>query len=108
MEKKRLFRTKKKEDENVDKKILRSKKLIEEAKEKIRLEKKNIRKRKRDEFRKTKFYKFISKTFAFVRVDKDTYSFSEVLVVTILACDFTVAFSVSNIIFELSVKFLSL
>ena len=85
MEKKRFFRKKNVEEKKVDKKILQSKKVIEEAKEKIKLEKKNIRARKREEFKKTKFYKFLSNTFSFIKVEKDTYSFSEVLVVTIFS-----------------------
>jgi len=68
-----------------DKKNLESKKIIKEAKEKIKLEKKNIRDRKLEEFRKTKFYKTFSKIFSFVKVDRDTYTFSEVLVVTLLS-----------------------
>ena len=85
MEKKILSKKKKNDTEKCDRKILRSKKVIEEAKEKIKIEKKNIRERKREEFKKTKFYKFIKKTFSFVKFDKDTYSFSEVVVVTILS-----------------------
>lgn len=85
MEKKKLFRKKENEDGNIDRKILRSRKAIEEAKEKIKLEKKNIRERKREEFRKTKLYKFIKRTFSFIRADRDCYSFSEVLVVTVFS-----------------------
>ena len=84
MEKKKLFK-KKDNTQNDDKKILRSKKAIEEAKEKIKIEKKNIRQRRRDEFKKTNFYKFIKKFFAFAKFDKDMYSFSEVIVVTVLS-----------------------
>ena len=53
VERKGLFRKKTKDD----KKILRSIRIIEDAKEQIKLEKKNIRERRREEFRKTKFYK---------------------------------------------------
>jgi len=68
-----------------NKKILESKKLIREAKEKIRLEKLNIKKSKKEEFKKTKFYKFLKRTFKFINFDKDTYSFSEVLIITVLS-----------------------
>lgn len=76
-----MFKNKKKDN----KKILESKRLIKEAQETIRLEKINIKKSKREEFRKTKFYKFLKNTFKFINFDKDTYSFSEVLVVTVLS-----------------------
>ena len=68
-----------------NKKIIESRRLIKEAQETIRLEKINIKKNKREEFRKTKFYKFLKKTFRFINFDKVTYSFSEVLVVTVLS-----------------------
>ena len=80
--KKSLFNRKSKE---INKKILESKKLIREAKKKIKLEKQNIKKNKREEFRKTKFYKFFSNIFSFIKVDKDVYSFSEVLVITLVS-----------------------
>lgn len=76
-----MFRKKTKDD----KKILRSIRIIEDAKQQIKLEKKNIRERKREEFKKTKFYKTLSKIFSFLRIDKDSYSFSEVLVITIFS-----------------------
>lgn len=76
-----MFKNKKKDN----KKIIESRRLIKEAQETIRVEKINIKKNKREEFRKTKFYKFLKKTFRFINFDKDTYSFSEVLVVTVLS-----------------------
>jgi len=82
---KKLFNKDKRKINLFDKKNLESKKIIKEAKEKIKLEKKNIRDRKLEEFRKTKFYKTFSKIFSFVKVDRDTYTFSEVLVVTLLS-----------------------
>lgn len=85
MEKKILSKKKKNDTEKCDMKILRSKKVIEEAKEKIKIEKKNIRERKKEEFKKTKFYKFVKRVFSFVKFDRDTYSFSDVVVVTILS-----------------------
>ena len=74
---------KKNKDDN--KKILESRRLIKEAQETIRLEKMNIKKSKREDFKKTKFYKFMKKTFKFINFEKNTYSFSEVLVVTVLS-----------------------
>jgi len=68
-----------------NKQILESRRLIKEAKEKIKLEKKNIKNSKREEFKKTKFYKFLNKHFSFVFGDKDTYSFSEVLAITLFS-----------------------
>ena len=68
-----------------NKKIIESRRLIKEAQETIKLEKINIKKSKREEFRKTKFYKFMKKTFRFINFDRVTYSFSEVLVVTFLS-----------------------
>lgn len=65
------------------KKILESKKKIREEKLKIRKEKRSIRKKKYNKFFNTKFGKFFKKTFSFIRLDKDTYSFSEVLVITL-------------------------
>ena len=69
----------------INKKILESKRLIKEAQEKIRIEKINIKKSKKEEFKKTKFYKFLKRTFKFINFDKDTYSFSEVLIVTVFS-----------------------
>lgn len=87
--KKRLFSRKKTDEKDkgkiINRKILESKKLIKEAKEKIKLEKKNIKKSKREAFKKTKFYKFFSKIFSFMNVDRDVYSFSEVLVITLVS-----------------------
>ena len=74
-----------KKNKELNKKILESKKLIKEARDKIKLEKRNIKKNKQEEFKKTKFYKFFSNTFSFMKVDKDVYSFSEVLVITLVS-----------------------
>lgn len=76
-----MFKNKKKDN----RKIIESRRLIKEAQETIRLEKINIKKSKKEEFRKTKFYKFLKKIFKFINFDKDTYSFSEVLIVTVLS-----------------------
>lgn len=74
-----------KKDKELNKKIVESKKLIKEAKKRIKLEKQNIKKSRKEEFKKTKFYKFFSNTFSFIKVDKDVYSFSEVLVITLVS-----------------------
>ena len=68
-----------------NKKIMESKRLIKEAQEKIRIEKLNIKKSKKEEFKKTRFYKFLKRTFKFINFDKDTYTFSEVLIITVLS-----------------------
>ena len=75
----------KKKDKVSNKKILESKKVIQEAKEKIKLEKENIKKSKSEQFKKTKFYIFLNKHFSFITSDKDSYSFSEVLVITLVS-----------------------
>lgn len=75
-------RKEKKEKKNVNKKILESKRIIIEEKEKIRIEKRNIRNKKRSKYKNTKLYKFFNKFF---RNDKDTYSFSELFVVTLVS-----------------------
>lgn len=66
-----------------NKKILESKRIIKEEKKKIKLEKRNIRKKKYEKFMNTKTYKFFSKIFSVFKIDKDTYSFSEVFVITL-------------------------
>lgn len=76
-----MFKNKKKDN----KKILESRRLIKEAQETIRLEKINIKKNKREEFKKTKFYKLMKRIFKFINFEKNTYSFSEVLIVTVLS-----------------------
>lgn len=78
-----MFDKEKRKIKLCNKKNIESQKIIKEAKEKIRLEKKNIRERKRELYRQTKFYKIFSKVFSFIKVDRDTYTFSEVLMVTL-------------------------
>ena len=65
----------------LNKKILESKKIIQEEKRKIKVEKKNIRERKLNKFRNTKLGKIL---FVF-KDDKNSYSFSELFVVTIIS-----------------------
>lgn len=68
-----------------NKKISESKKRIREEKEKIRIEKRNIKKNKREKFNNSKLGKFLGRIVSFLRIDRDTYSFSEVFVITILS-----------------------
>ena len=75
-----------------NKKISESKKRIREEKEKIKIEKKNIKKNKRERFYNTKIGRFLGKIISFLRIDRDTYSFSEVFVITIISL-FVGAFS---------------
>ena len=73
----------KKIKDKVNKKILESKLIIKEEKKKIKLEKKNIKKKKYEKFKKTKFGSIFDKVFSFAKVDRDSYTFSEILVITI-------------------------
>lgn len=85
---------------DTEKKILESKKKIKEEKEKIKIEKRNIRKAKREKFNGTRLGKFLNKIFSFLKVDRDTYTFSEVLVITLfsLVIGALASFSVFTII----------
>ena len=69
--------------DKINKRIFESKLKIREEKKKIREEKKKIKKQKYEKFKKTKFGKVFDKIFSFVRVDRDTYTFAEVIVITI-------------------------
>lgn len=68
-----------------NKKILESKRIINEEKKKINLIKKNLRKEKKNKFKKTKFGKFIFRLGSIFSDDKNNYSFSEVFVVTLVS-----------------------
>ena len=65
----------------INKKILESKKIIKEEKIKIKEEKRNIRKNRLNKFKNTKIGKLI---FIF-KDDKNSYSFSELFVVTLVS-----------------------
>ena len=65
-----------------NKKINESREKIREELAKIKVEKENIKKRKREKFSKTKFGKFCCKVRSFLGVDRDNYSFAELLIVT--------------------------
>lgn len=67
----------------INKKILEAKRKIKEEKEKIKQEKRNIRKKRYEKFRNTKVGKFFDRIFSFVKVDRDTYTFTEVLIITL-------------------------
>ena len=73
----------KKTDKNsrINKKILESKKVIREEKLKIKEEKRNLRKNRFNKFKSTKIGKLI---FIF-KDDKNSYSFSELFVVTLVS-----------------------
>lgn len=75
----------KKEKKNVNKKILESKRIIKEEKKKIRLEKKNLRNKRYSKLKNSWIGKFFSKIFVMFKTDKDTYSFSELFVVTLVS-----------------------
>ena len=90
--------------EKNNKKILEYKKIIKEQKKKIKLEKKLIKKRKQEKYQKSKFGKtflgrFLGKIF-FIFGDRDSYTFSELLAVTIVSIilGFFTCFSVFTII----------
>ena len=68
-----------------NKKIVESRRIIKEEKKKIRLEKKLMRKKRRQNFKKTKFGKILGKVFFLFSDDKNSYSFSEVFVITIVS-----------------------
>lgn len=75
----------KKELSKEEMKILESRKIILEEKKKIKKEKKKISARKMDKFKKTKFGKFLSKFIYAFSDEKNSYSFSEVFVITIVS-----------------------
>lgn len=81
-----------------DKKILEAKQIIKEEKEKIKKEKRVIRSRRRSKFRKTKFGNFLYNIVSFFRIDKDSFSFSQVFTITIISlllgafCCFSIIF----------------
>lgn len=79
IDKKDIKEKQKKEKKNINKKILESKRIIKEEKEKIRIEKKNIREKK---MKNNRLYKFFNKMF---KSDRDTYSFSELFMVTLVS-----------------------
>ena len=69
----------------VNKKIQESRRIIKEERKKIRIETRKIVRKKFDKFYSSKFYKFFSKFFSVFKSDKDTYSFSEVFVITLVS-----------------------
>ena len=65
--------------------ILEAKKIIEEQKKKIKSERASIKKKRFKQFKKTKFGKALGKVCFLFSDEKDTYSFSEVMSVTIVS-----------------------
>ena len=63
--------------------ILEAKKIIDEQKKKIRIEKASINKKRFRRFKKTKFGKTLGKICFIFNDEKDTYSFSEIMSVTV-------------------------
>ena len=106
---------KKKENDKIDKnnKILESKKIIREEKKKIREIRKSARKKRYAKFKKTKFGKFLSKFFFLFNDEKNSYSFSELVGVSLfsLLLGIFVCFCIAVIItggrnyFKMSKKF---
>ena len=79
-------KTKKKDlFEKNNEKILEAKKIIKEQKKKIKTEKANIKKKKFSRFKKTKLGKALGKVCFIFNDEKDSYSFSEVMSVTIVS-----------------------
>jgi len=63
----------------------KSQKIIDEEKAKIKEAKQRIKEIKQENFKKSKLYKRTRRIIKFIISDKDNYTFSEVLVVTILS-----------------------
>ena len=61
------------------------KKSIKDEKKKLKVLKKNLKKEKSKKFKKTKIGKFFAKISSFFKDDRDNYSFSEVVVITIVS-----------------------
>lgn len=68
-----------------NKKILESKRIIKEEKEKIKIEKRNIRNKKLAKLKNMHIYKFFNGIISMFKNDRDTYSFSELFVVTLVS-----------------------
>ena len=68
-----------------NKKILESKRIIKEEKEKIKIEKRNIRNKKLAKLKNMNIYKFFNGIISMFKNDRDTYSFSELFVVTLVS-----------------------
>lgn len=69
----------------INKKILESKRIIKEEKKKIKLEKKSIRSNRYNKFKNTRIGKFFDRIFSLFKDDRNTYSFSELFVVTLVS-----------------------
>ena len=68
-----------------NKKIEDNKRMIKEEKKKIKSLKRDIRNIKKNKFKKTKFGKFLKRTTGFFSDERNTYSFSEVFVITLIS-----------------------
>lgn len=92
---------KEKVSKRTNKKIIESKRIIKEEKKKIKIEKRNIRNKKYAKIKNTKVYKFFARIFSVLKVDKDTYSFSEVFGITLISL-VVGAFACFSVFFVLS------
>ena len=68
-----------------NKKIEDNKRMIKEEKKKIKSLKRDIRNIKKNKFKKTKFGKFLKRSTGFFSDERNTYSFSEVFVITLIS-----------------------
>ncbi len=68
-----------------NKKILESKRIIREEKKKIKLERESIRKKKWEQFEKTKFGKVVKNIFFIFDLKRDKYSFSQLFAMTLIS-----------------------
>lgn len=83
-----------------NKKILESKKIIQEERRKIKCERRNIRKKRWERFEKTKFGKVVKQIFFIFDLKRDRYSFSQLFAMTLfsLAIGFLACYSVFAIL----------
>ena len=82
-----------------NKKIEDNKRMIKEEKKKIKSLKRDIRNIKKNKFKKTKFGKFLKRSTGFFSDERNTYSFSEVFVITLISSTSLISpgFTISNI-----------
>ncbi len=85
VKKEEIQREKKDVFEKNKEKISEARKIIKEQKRKIKLEKANIKKKKFSKFKKTKFGKALGKVCFIFNDEKDNYSFSEMMSVTVVS-----------------------
>lgn len=74
-----------KKNDSIDKKILESKIIIKNEKRKIKEEKKKLKSKKYEKFKKTRIGRIVDRIISIFRDDKNTYTFSELFVVTLVS-----------------------